>query len=91
VKIVGRASDNAIGRRLKKDIHKPHLKQQWVIAPEARAGFVANMEEAQRQRKRKRYDQRLIHEKAKCLASSRNASPQKKHANTKRVLAISLR
>ena len=29
----------------KKNILKPHLKQQWVIAPQANAGFVANMED----------------------------------------------
>ncbi len=28
-----------------KNILKPHLKQQWVIAPEASAAFVANMED----------------------------------------------
>ena len=28
-----------------KNILKPHLKQQWVIAPQASAGFVANMED----------------------------------------------
>jgi hypothetical protein len=43
--IVERASDNTIGRTLKKNILKPHLKQQWVIAPDASAAFVANMED----------------------------------------------
>ncbi|MGA8772232.1 MAG: IS630 family transposase [Rhodomicrobium sp.] len=43
--IVEKASDNTIGRTLKKTFLKPHLKQQWVIAPEASAGFVANMED----------------------------------------------
>ena len=43
--IVEHASDNTIGRTLKKNILKPHLKQQWVIAPQASAGFVANMED----------------------------------------------
>ena len=28
-----------------KNVLKPHLKQQWVIAPQASAGFVANMED----------------------------------------------
>ncbi|MGF1622432.1 MAG: IS630 family transposase, partial [Rhodomicrobiaceae bacterium] len=43
--IVEKASDNTIGRTLKKTFLKPHLKQQWVIAPEASASFVANMED----------------------------------------------
>ncbi|MGA9600171.1 MAG: IS630 family transposase [Methylocystis sp.] len=43
--IVEKASDNTIGRTLKKTFLKPHLKQQWVIAPQASAGFVANMED----------------------------------------------
>ncbi|MGA8769003.1 MAG: IS630 family transposase [Rhodomicrobium sp.] len=43
--IVERASDNTIGRTLKKNTLKPHLKQQWVIAPDASAAFVANMED----------------------------------------------
>ncbi|MGB8397572.1 IS630 family transposase [Bradyrhizobium sp.] len=43
--IVERASDNTIGRTLKKNKLKPHLKQQWVIAPDASAAFVANMED----------------------------------------------
>ena len=29
----------------KKNILKPHLKQQWVIPPDANAAFVANMED----------------------------------------------
>ena len=33
--IVERASDNTIGRTLKKNILRPHLKQQWVILPDA--------------------------------------------------------
>jgi hypothetical protein len=28
-----------------KNILKPHLKQPWVIAPDAKAAFVANMED----------------------------------------------
>lgn len=44
LKIVERASDNTIGRTLKKNIVKPHLKQQWVI-PEASPAFVAAMED----------------------------------------------
>ncbi len=44
LQIVESASDNTIGRTLKKNILKPHLKQQWLIAPEASAAFVANME-----------------------------------------------
>ena len=43
--IVEKASDNTIGRTLKKNILKPHLKQQWVIPPDASAAFVANMED----------------------------------------------
>ena len=43
--IVERASDNTIGRTLKKTTLKPHLKKQWVIPPEANAAFVANMED----------------------------------------------
>ena len=35
--IVERASDNTIGRTLKKNILKPHRKQQWVIPPDANA------------------------------------------------------
>ena len=45
LQIVESASDNTIGRTLKKNILQPHLKQQWVIAPEASAAFVANMED----------------------------------------------
>jgi hypothetical protein len=45
LQIVERASDNTIGRTLKKSILEPHLKQQWVIAPEVSAAFVANMED----------------------------------------------
>jgi hypothetical protein len=45
LQIVERASDNTIGRMLKINILKPHLKQQWVIAPDASAAFVANMED----------------------------------------------
>ena len=43
--IVERASDNTIGRTLKKNILKPHRKQQWVIPPDANAAFVATMED----------------------------------------------
>jgi poly-gamma-glutamate capsule biosynthesis protein CapA/YwtB (metallophosphatase superfamily) len=43
--IVGRASDNTVSRTLK-DALKPHLPKQWVIPPEANAGFVAGMEDA---------------------------------------------
>src|ERR1700688_976110 len=43
--IVDRASDNTIGRTLKKNDLKPHLKKQYVIPPEASAAFVANMED----------------------------------------------
>ncbi|HYV35660.1 MAG TPA: IS630 family transposase [Gemmataceae bacterium] len=45
LKIVERASDNTIGRTLKKNTLKPHLKQQWVIPPDANAAFVAAMED----------------------------------------------
>jgi hypothetical protein len=43
--IVEKTSDNTIGRTLKKNILQPHRKQQWVIAPEANAAFVAAMED----------------------------------------------
>jgi hypothetical protein len=43
--IVDRASDSTIGRPLKKNILKPHLKQQWVIPPQANSAFVAAMED----------------------------------------------
>jgi DDE superfamily endonuclease/Homeodomain-like domain len=43
--IVERASDNTIGRTLKKNSLKPHLRQQWVIPPDASAAFVADMED----------------------------------------------
>jgi len=43
--IVDRASDSTIGRTLKKNILKPHLKQQWVIPPKANSAFVAAMED----------------------------------------------
>ncbi|HEY5378739.1 MAG TPA: IS630 family transposase [Pseudolabrys sp.] len=42
--IVEKASDNTIGRTLKKTFFN-HRKQQWVIAPEANAAFVAAMED----------------------------------------------
>ena len=45
--IVDKASDNTIGRTLKKTSLnlKPHRNRQWVIPPEANAGFVAAMED----------------------------------------------
>ncbi|HUB10577.1 MAG TPA: IS630 family transposase [Acetobacteraceae bacterium] len=43
--IVDRASDNTIGRTLKKTFLKPHLKKQWVIPPQGNASFVAAMED----------------------------------------------
>src|SRR5271165_2125310 len=43
--IVEKASDNTIGRTLKKNALKPHRKSQWVIPPDASAGFVAAMED----------------------------------------------
>ncbi len=43
--IVEKASDNTIGRTLKKNILKPHRNRQWVIPPDANAGFVAAMED----------------------------------------------
>jgi len=43
--IVARASDNTIGRTLKKNILKPHLNHQWVIPPDANAAFVAAIED----------------------------------------------
>jgi hypothetical protein len=43
--IVDRASDNTIGRTLKKNTLKPHLRKQWVIPPDANAAFVAGMED----------------------------------------------
>ena len=45
LKIVERASDNTIGRTLKKNVLRPHLQKQWVIAPDANAAFVAAMED----------------------------------------------
>src|SRR4051812_2470106 len=42
--IVARASDNTIGRTLKKNVLKPHPNDQWVIPPDANAAFVAAME-----------------------------------------------
>ena len=41
--IVEKASDNTIGRTLKKNVLKPHRNRQWVIPPDANAGFVAAM------------------------------------------------
>src|SRR5271166_3080750 len=43
--IVDKASDNTIGRTLKKNVLKPHRNRQWVIPPDANAGFVAAMED----------------------------------------------
>ena len=43
--IVEKASDNTIGRVLKKNILKPHRNRQWVIPPDANAAFVAAMED----------------------------------------------
>src|SRR6202453_3793622 len=45
LKIVDRASDNTIGRTLKKDLLRPHLQKQWVIPPDANPAFVAGMED----------------------------------------------
>ena len=45
LKIVERASDNTIGTDAEKNTLKPHLKQQWVIPPDANAAFVAAMED----------------------------------------------
>src|ERR1700689_254234 len=47
LKIVDRASDNTIGRTLKKpkNLLKPHLQKQRVIPPDANAAFVAGMED----------------------------------------------
>ena len=39
--IVAKVSDNTIGRTLKKNVLKPHRNRQWVIPPDANAGFVA--------------------------------------------------
>ena len=43
-----------------KNALKPHLKQQWVIAPEASAGFVANMEDVLEVYQRPRDPQRPV-------------------------------
>ena len=43
--IVERASDNTIGRTLKKTRSNLTCKGQWVIPPDANAAFVANMED----------------------------------------------
>ncbi|MGH8291815.1 MAG: IS630 family transposase [Steroidobacteraceae bacterium] len=45
LQIVDRASDNRIGRTLKKNRLRPHLQRQWVIPPDANAAFVASMED----------------------------------------------
>jgi hypothetical protein len=45
LKIVERASDNTIGRTLKRNVLRPHLKEQWVIPPDANAAFAAAMED----------------------------------------------
>ena len=42
------------------NILKPHLKQQWVIAPQANAGFVANMEDVLEVYQRPRDPQRPV-------------------------------
>jgi hypothetical protein len=42
----GRCSKCADRADAEKNILKPHRNQQWVIPPEANAGFVAAMEEA---------------------------------------------
>ena len=44
-KIVERAHFNTVGRALKKNDLKPHLKEYWVIPPKANAAFVAAMED----------------------------------------------
>jgi len=41
LEIVDRASDSTIGRVLKKNVLKPHRRQQWVIPPKANSAFVA--------------------------------------------------
>ena len=43
--MVEKASDNTDRTHAQKNILKPHLRQQWVIPPQANAGFVANMED----------------------------------------------
>ena len=40
--IVERASDNTIGRTLKKNSLKPHRKQQWVIPPDKPSNYPKN-------------------------------------------------
>jgi hypothetical protein len=42
--IVAKVSDNTIGRTLK-NVLEPHRNRQWVIPPDANAGFVAAMED----------------------------------------------
>src|SRR3974377_2600642 len=44
--IVAKASDNTIGRTLKKNALKPHPNRQWVIPPDATAGLVAARDDA---------------------------------------------
>ncbi len=44
-KIVETAHFNTVGRALKKNALKPHLKEYWVIPPKANAAFVAAMED----------------------------------------------
>jgi hypothetical protein len=43
--IVDHAHFNTVGRALKKNSLKPHLKEYWVIPPKANAAFVAAMED----------------------------------------------
>ena len=43
--IVERASDNTIGRTLKKTLSNRTCNEQWVIPPDANAAFVAGMED----------------------------------------------
>jgi hypothetical protein len=43
--IVDRASDSTIGRVLKKNVLKPHRRQQWVVPPKANSTFLAATED----------------------------------------------
>ncbi|MGB8640624.1 MAG: IS630 family transposase [Pseudolabrys sp.] len=81
LRIVERASDNTIARTLKKTFLKPHLKQQWIIAPDASAAFVANMEDVlevyQRPRDRERPVVCLDETSKQMIAETREPIPAK--------------
>jgi hypothetical protein len=79
--IVDHASDNTIGRVQKKNKLKPHLKQPWVILPQASSAFVAAMEDVLAVYKRPRdgdYPLVCLDETSKqLLADTRASIPMK--------------